>query len=346
MAALNPKFVQVLPADIGQYGADAACVLALVRYVTSQQGERNGRRIINGETWWFAEYEEIGAALGGMDRQKVGRAVRALEAVDALATYAPDMFRGVRTKAYRVQQHWAADQQSSKMNGADQQSSDMNDPRSNMNTPKFKNERPPFKYELSIPLTGELEKVTTERGERAAALAGDTAPPNLIIAELLHSPTPPPRFCDRHMPNGTDRGCRACGFQIQLFEDWYKANKPSSITLKAMGWERAKDNLVTNGLFGDLFTPAPESTDGGPNAATIAATGPPDPPEHDWTTWPLERGTDDHSPEPVSTVDDASPQLTGHGTLTATAYGHGAGFDAYRDQQLQALAAAYPNDFR
>jgi len=38
------------------------------------------------------------------------------------------------------------------------------------------------------------------------------------------------------MPNGTDRYCRECGFQIQLLEDWYREHKPS----RADMWQSLK----------------------------------------------------------------------------------------------------------
>lgn len=42
---------------------------------------------------------------------------------------------------------------------------------------------------------------------------------------------PPPRFCSKHMPNGTEDACRACGNARRRREDWDAAekNKPSPV---------------------------------------------------------------------------------------------------------------------
>jgi hypothetical protein len=65
------SFLEVTPDDIGKYGADAACLLALVRYMA-----------VDG--WWRATHVEIGAYLGGISHDKIRRVVARLEASSKL----------------------------------------------------------------------------------------------------------------------------------------------------------------------------------------------------------------------------------------------------------------------
>ena|GEM_PF-3675842 len=164
---MNIDFLKVLPVEIGRHGADAACVLALIRYMTALPGERNGRRLIDGHIWWTATYADIGQAIG-LDRQKVGRAVRKLEDDQALLGSFTDAFKGNQTKAYRL----PADQQNSNLNEPDQQNSNLNHGRSNMNHGEFKYEPPKFKYELSIPSIEELEEKREVTGQVVSGSQG------------------------------------------------------------------------------------------------------------------------------------------------------------------------------
>ena len=87
---MNPEFLMVLPADIKRLGgADAATVLALVRYATEFDDGRNGRVTIDGTIGWRASYADISAATG-LSYQTVRRVASKLETagdVTVLTTY-------------------------------------------------------------------------------------------------------------------------------------------------------------------------------------------------------------------------------------------------------------------
>ena len=87
---MNPEFLMVLPADIARLGgADAATVLALVRYATEFDDGRNGRVTIDGTIGWRASYADISAATG-LSYQTVRRVASKLETagdVTVLTTY-------------------------------------------------------------------------------------------------------------------------------------------------------------------------------------------------------------------------------------------------------------------
>lgn len=91
-----------LPADIGRVGGLGACILALIRYVTTPTDDGNGRTSVDGETWWCASQDDIGRLLGDLDRKAVGRALLKLEAARELLTRPADRFYGDRARAYRL----------------------------------------------------------------------------------------------------------------------------------------------------------------------------------------------------------------------------------------------------
>src|ERR1700758_2480145 len=99
MSVKRPDFLKVLPDDVERVGANAATVLALVRYVTALDGEHNGRILIDRKMWWHASHAEIGAAVG-MSHDKVRRAVLKLESAEALRSRY--VYDDDRTKAYHV----------------------------------------------------------------------------------------------------------------------------------------------------------------------------------------------------------------------------------------------------
>lgn len=256
MSVKPPPFHRVLPDDIGAYGFDGACVLALVRYVTALTGERNGRRLVDGEMWWQASHAEIGTVLGGGNRQSVGRAIRRLESDKALLSRFPDAVDGDQTKAYRVpddEPEKAADQQCSfSHTGADQQCSDLNryptsnvqnrtGTCSNLNTPLFKNE-------LSSSSVKELNKEgeRSARGREPDEPLDVTAVPepanalspqslldenNIIDGELVDEPEDPepPEYCAAHMPYGTSESCRGCKTARINHEAWTRRQNEGAL---------------------------------------------------------------------------------------------------------------------
>ena len=166
-------FLKVLPDDIRQHGADGACVLALIRYATSFDGERNGRRLIDGEMWWVVTYAEIAEVIG-VSPATVKRIVLRLEASGDLLSDQPDMVKGDKTKAFRV----PLTSKRSNCTVSDQQEVKMTPPRGqNDQTPEVKMTPPRGQNDLFYSSYRELEELREEEGgERALALAGDAAP--------------------------------------------------------------------------------------------------------------------------------------------------------------------------
>ena len=81
---MNPEFLMVLPADIKRLGgADAAAVLALIRYATEFDDGRHGRVTVDGAVGWRASYADISAATG-LSYQTVRRVASKLENVGAV----------------------------------------------------------------------------------------------------------------------------------------------------------------------------------------------------------------------------------------------------------------------
>jgi len=96
-----PGFLKVLPADVGRVGAPAACILAAIRYVTALPGAGNGRRVIDGETWWRGSQDDIGQLVGGLHRKAVGRTLAKLEAANELLVQ-PSPDNDDRAREYRL----------------------------------------------------------------------------------------------------------------------------------------------------------------------------------------------------------------------------------------------------
>ncbi|WP_280827254.1 hypothetical protein [Mycobacterium sp. OTB74] len=104
MSVIRPQFLQVLLDDIARVGESAACVLALLRYVTDVDDEYNGRiRDDDGVMWWRASYTDIAASLGdSAKRYSVRRTLEKLESADEVKSWHPYSVDGDQTKAYRI----------------------------------------------------------------------------------------------------------------------------------------------------------------------------------------------------------------------------------------------------
>lgn len=94
-------FLKVVPADIARVGPTGACLLALVRFVTAVDDDRNGREVIDGEVWWRVSHAGMAEALGGVSHDAVRRAVSKLENRSELAVFDPKDSSD-RTRYYRA----------------------------------------------------------------------------------------------------------------------------------------------------------------------------------------------------------------------------------------------------
>jgi hypothetical protein len=228
VSVIRPQFLQVLTDDIARVGESAACVLALVRYVTALDDEHNGRVLIDGEVWWRASHTDIGDALGGVGHDRVRGVLRRLSAGGALEVRPAADGQSVRMMAYRLptSKRETAFTSSPEVN-AETDRSKRETRRSKRETTSEVNAKPRFPL-----LTKELSKEGKEGGERAReapapltapAPTADTlpanhsnGPPPLPYVPSAEEPelggiTPPSRYCDQHQPSGTDGNCRRCG---------------------------------------------------------------------------------------------------------------------------------------
>lgn len=93
----------VLPEDVGRVGLSGAAVLALVRYVTALDYQREDRlKDEDGNVYWKVSYADLGESMGGVSKDSIGRVVTKLEAAGELASLLPDIAQGDQTKAYRI----------------------------------------------------------------------------------------------------------------------------------------------------------------------------------------------------------------------------------------------------
>src|ERR1700733_5464402 len=203
---IRPEFLKVLRADVDRVGLEGAHLLALIRYVTELRGERNGRIEIDGEMCWQASYGDIADGLGGTNSHKVGRLIRTLQGKCELIATAPGASAMDQTKAYRVPCDLQcspvkdeAQSDSSDLNIAGHECSDLKGTASNMNGSRFKSE-----HCSSI---GELE----ERGEQSASAGEETGQPRDLPDRATPSHEisiePPKRTCPRHPHSDT---CPTC----------------------------------------------------------------------------------------------------------------------------------------
>ncbi|WP_197381450.1 hypothetical protein [Mycolicibacterium mengxianglii] len=77
------------------------------------------------------------------------------------------------------------------------------------------------------------------------------------------APDPEPqRYCDRHMPDGTDDKCGACGRRRRTHEAWEVRNPHrvmGRITAKVLGWSLVTEQAVAAVAAAQTALPPPES---------------------------------------------------------------------------------------
>jgi hypothetical protein len=234
MSIIRPKFLQVLPDDIARVGvgADGACVLALVRYVTSLDGEHNGRVRIDGEMWWRASYAEIGESLGGVGLYSVRRIMLRLEEKGFLASRTPGISGGDQTKAYRTLSDQpmcdsatvVTSQCANPQGGVAESQGGVAESQGGV----AESQGGGCESAHSSSSSEELKEELVEGGERGAEIMpiADLVPANQTNAPLpylslgfvpsqseptLGDITPPSRYCAKHQPSGLNAGkCWDC----------------------------------------------------------------------------------------------------------------------------------------
>lgn len=197
----TPKFIQVIPAEVEQYGPAASIVLAHIRYRCSTAGD--GRIESGGHRWWRASRSAIASDVG-MSVKVVRKALTDLGEAVLAERFEP---KSDQTLAYRV----AASLTSQKPHGALADQSEA--PQGNSVAPRG-----------VAPCPVGLDTVPH----------GATAP---IYAELkegvrTHTDHVPSRFCDEH-PIGTPEDCPRCGNARTHFVAWQAAEAERDVAMAA-----------------------------------------------------------------------------------------------------------------
>lgn len=197
-----PDFIQFVPDENRRYGYAGAAVLALIRWRCGSDGP--GRVVVDGVRWWRVSLAELAAEIGG-SVSSVRTALKRL--CDAVATeHFPPLANP--SLAYRPLREIAAGAQAA----------------AKSDTTSCEKSQQPVSDLAAVPLIETLETGgdaaggPDESGGLAAVPdpANDPAPQNAATGE-------PHRFCDEHMPDGTDDPCHACGRRRVLRERWEAA---------------------------------------------------------------------------------------------------------------------------
>lgn len=243
--------------DLGRVGPLGASILALVRYVTALPGDTDGRREIDGQTWWRASATDIVEALGGgLPPRSVSRTVLQLTESGDLRAIPTHDFHGDRAKAYRV-----SDLTSANM-AEEETASDLTS--ANMADPLGQNRHTPSANMADLPPSEELEEEKQEGGEREPGpldveVVPDSAytpslqtesenridpaagPGEVFDAEVVIEPEPNPDpepglFCAKHMPDGPGRPCGPCGDARRVHDRWERRQPPPPPRSKQRDW--------------------------------------------------------------------------------------------------------------
>lgn len=177
-----PEFLKVLPADTGRVGVLGAYILALIRFVAALPGEANGRRVVDGQTWWRASHQEIGRLLGGVSRKPIGRELAKLEA-DGELLVQPSKDNDDRASMYRL-----PDQSLDESGQGSDQSLDESGQSSGQNRPLSVDEsgQSDWPKVATLPLSEELEEHSVGKNARTRGtrLDPDWIPPRNVIDQM------------------------------------------------------------------------------------------------------------------------------------------------------------------
>lgn len=258
----RPQFIQIQPDEVERVGLSGAYLLALVRYATRLDNERDGRwRDEDGAIWWEASYDEFAAALGGLSKHSVGRTVRKLETARALLCRRPGAFAGDQAKVYRVpDSHTPLDQQCAESHGVDLQYADSQEARAKSQGPRADSHAPRCENAQSIPSLEELREEERPEGEERARVIAPAPAADLALAANSVTATPinaaaPKPFCDDH-PHGEDPDCHKC-WDRRKYVAWWEANTQEGIAhqhevavRRAAAWLNSKGEARDRHLIG------------------------------------------------------------------------------------------------
>lgn len=219
-----PEFFKVTREDFGRVGSLGACILALVRYMTALPSESDGRRLVDGQTWWRASAPDIAEALGGgTSPRTVSDKVKQLIFSGDLTAIPTQDFYGDRAKAYRTSDLPSAENDT----GFDLPSADIADRSADIAEHVGRKRHTPSADIADLPSLEELE----EEREKACAVEHESPGAESVPTQLNDRPpqtvneygdapsTRPSPYCARH-PQGTTAKCAACGTAREKRNAW------------------------------------------------------------------------------------------------------------------------------
>lgn len=225
----RPEFVMARTADIARVGPLGADILALVRYATNPDMPHT-HDAEAGVLWWRASYEEIGDALGGVDKNIIGRAVRALERNGELVSQqTSDSDQRKRYRRPHEQSECDSASVLSSQNAnphddpcetdAESQETDAISDRTDADSHQYQHGSAFSSTYKELP---EIE----EQGERAHARKRAHTPPSIDSNSKPHGKIDetrdpePPKHCQDHHPNGTGTPCKNCKIARLNHKEW------------------------------------------------------------------------------------------------------------------------------
>jgi len=198
---VKPPFIRVVPSEVDQFGPAAAIVLAHIRYRCEADGPMRIQR--DGHMWWRVSRSVIGREVG-LSLKVVRKALQDLGGAVAAKHFPPQEDRSL---AYRViLESDALTSQKPHRANADQPEA----PRGQPIGPTGPTPEPRRASALSIE--------TLETGREAVADGHPPVSPSAANSE-------PPRFCPKHMPDGTHLPCTACGRCREHHDAWTRNNE-------------------------------------------------------------------------------------------------------------------------
>jgi hypothetical protein len=216
---MRPEFIRVLPAEVEQYGAQGAILLAHIRFRNESDGP--GRTTVEGVRWWRVSLAQL-AQETGLSGKGVRTALSALGDAVAAKHFTP---LSDQSRAYRIADcEIGPDLPVAEIGKwADQPVAEIGTSDAEKGISSCRNGQLQMPESASVLLTGEAREGEKPRGQ--------------IRWRLSPSPeTPPSKTCPLH-PHGTEKACGPCGASRRDYKAWVAG---------AWSWlneaERVRDN--------------------------------------------------------------------------------------------------------
>jgi len=209
MSATRPEFIRVVPGEVERYGANAALVLAHIRFRCESDGP--GRVIVDGVRHWRVSYAGLGSEVG-LTARECRRAIedRLGDALTAKHLAPLNNWSRAYALTSQVPLGSARDQPEAAVVSPAVDESVRADPGGSSDDHTVSSADPGGSCTTY--------REAGEGGERRSPVGEGTA--GVVMAESANEQKQPQRYCSRHMPDGTDEPCGACGRRREAFDRW------------------------------------------------------------------------------------------------------------------------------